>query len=333
MFKMLKQQRLGLLMLSVLCLFALFSLGNRTQAAEYPVKPIILVVDGEPGSQSDILMRPLAKKLSAVLGKPVIIVNKPGAAGSMALKELHDAKPDGYYLGVSLLTLVSNKLQGISPYDHRDFSVICFNHVSYPILIASAKSKHSFKTAEEAISFAKAHPGEVSIATSGVGYIWWIGTMALQDIAKVKFNVIPQPGTSAAVATAVAGGHMDLGMNTLGPTQPQIDAGNVRFLVMFGPKRAPSYPDVRTAQEALGFDLPVTAGQLILGPPKMPAEIIDKLTKAWQIAARDPEYQRVLIQTNTVEKYLPPDQALTYLDGQQNIYRSVMDKAGILKKK
>jgi tripartite-type tricarboxylate transporter receptor subunit TctC len=333
MFKMLTRQRLCLLMLSVLCLFSLFSLGNKIQAAEYPVKPIIFTVDGEPGSQSDIIMRAVTKRLSTVLGKPVIIVNKPGAAGSMSLKELHEAKPDGYYIGASLLTLVSNKLQGISPYDHKDFSVICFNHVSYPILIASTKTKRPFKTAEEAISFAKAHPGEVSMATSGVGYIWWIATMALQEIAGVKFNVIPQPGTSGLVAATVAGGHTDLGMNTLAPTQSQIDAGNVRFLAMFGPKRAQSYPDVRTAKEALGFDIPIAAGQLVLGPPKMPAEIVDKLSKAWKIAASDPEFQKLLLQINSVPMYLPPDQSLTYLDEQQYVFRSFMDNAGILIKK
>jgi tripartite-type tricarboxylate transporter receptor subunit TctC len=332
MTKLLSRQRLRLLMLSVLCLLALFSLENRIQAAEYPVKPIIFAVDGEPGSQTDIIMRLATKKLSAALGKPVILAHKPGAAGALALKELHDAKPDGYYIGASLLTLVSNKLQGISPYDHKDFSIICFNHVSYPILIAATKTKRPFKTAEEVIPFAKAHPGEVSVATSGVGYIWWIATMAFQDIAGVKLNVIPQPGTSGMVATAVAGGHADLGINTLSPTQPQIDAGNVRFLAMFGPKRAPSYPNVRTAKEALGFDIPIAAGQLILGPPKMPAEVVDKLGKAWKIAASDPEFQKFLININSVPMYLPPDQALTYLDKQQELYRAIMGKAGILKK-
>jgi tripartite-type tricarboxylate transporter receptor subunit TctC len=273
MIKMITRQILCLLMSSALCLFALLSLGNKIQAAEYPVKPIVLSVDGDPGSTTDIVMR-------VILGKPVIIANKAGAAGSLGLKEIHDAKPDGYHIGTSLLTLVTNKLQGISPYDHRDFSVICFNHVSYPILIAATKTKRPFKTAEEVIPFAKAHPGEVSIATSGVGYIWWIATMAFQEMAGAKFNVIPQPGTSGAVAVAVAGGHADLGINTLGATQSQIDAGNVRFLAMFGPKRAPSYPDVRTAKEALGFDIPIAAGQLTLGPPKMPAEIVDKLSKS-----------------------------------------------------
>jgi tripartite-type tricarboxylate transporter receptor subunit TctC len=331
---MLTQQRLCIQFLSVFLLLGVLSTANTLQAAEtFPAKPIVFIIQGEPGSGGDIMMRPVVQRLSKILGKPVMIVNKHGAGGSISLKELHDAKPDGYTIGGVALTIFTDKLAGISPYDHRNFSIVSFNHVMYPVLLASSKTKRPFKTVQEAISFAKTRPGEVSMATAGVGYVLWVAAMSFQEMAGVKFNVIPQPGTTAMIATQLAGGHMDLGVSSLSPSKSQIDAGNIRFLAMCGPKRSPDYPNVPTLIEELGYDVPVRAGMLVAGPPKIPADIINKLSRAWETATSDPEYQNFVVQLGSVPMFLAPDRALKYLDEQKAIFRPIMDKAGILKEK
>ena len=173
------------LMMTIPILFFLSGAGSweeRVQAAaQYPLKPITYIVPVEAGAGGDFTARQFTKKVSAVLGQTIIIVNKPGAGSSLGYREIHDAKPDGYTIGLGMATLVTNKLQGILSYDYHDFSVMGIYANYNPIIVASTRTQRPFKTIEEVISFAKLHPGEVKIATSGIGQSWWIATMAFQE--------------------------------------------------------------------------------------------------------------------------------------------------------
>ena len=142
----------------------------------------------------------------------MVIVNKPGAASSLGMREIHDAKPDGYIIGMNGSALITSNLLGILPYDHDDLTVIAMYGAISPIIVASTKTKRPFKTIEEVISFAKAHPGELSIATAGVGAWMWTATMAFVQATGLQFNVIPQPGAAAFTIAQVAGGHADIGI-------------------------------------------------------------------------------------------------------------------------
>lgn len=330
---MLTRQRLCIQILSLLLLLGVFSLENKIQAAEkYPLKPITIIIPGEAGSGVDTMFRKNYQKASMILGQPIMIVNKPGAGGSIALRELHDAKPDGYTLGAFTPVIVTNKLQGLIPYDYADFTVIGTYYFSFPWIIGSTKTQRPFKTIEEALSFGKSNPGVVKLATSGVGYIWWIATMAFQQKTGLKFNVIPQPGTAALVLTQVAGGHADLGVSSMATVKPMADAGVINVLAFFGPKRAAGFDHVPSLNE-FGYDVGVGAFGVVVGPPKLPKEIIDKLDKAFEVAVNDPEYQKYANENNYTPIYLPPDKAFRYLDEQRNVFRSVMGEAGILKEK
>ena len=164
-----KMKRLSITIISVFLLLGVLGLGSKTEGADkYPVKPITFIVAIEAGSDGDILARPLVQKVSAILGQPIVVVNKPGGGSSIGYRELHDAKPDGYTIGWERERL-SNKLQGLLPYDHQDFTVVGTYATYIPIIVASTKTKRPFKTIEEVISFAKSHPGEISMATGGVG--------------------------------------------------------------------------------------------------------------------------------------------------------------------
>jgi tripartite-type tricarboxylate transporter receptor subunit TctC len=201
------------LMIFLATLFLTFNVvnpGNSLQAAEtYPVKPINFIVPNEAGSDADIPARALLQKVSAILGKPVIVVNKPGAGSSIGMREVHDAKPDGYTIGMSHATILINKPLGTLPYDHAGFTVMGTYATLVPIIVASTKTSRPFKTMQDAIAYAKANPGEVSMATSGVGQSWWVATLAFQEGTGLNFNIIPQPGTGAFSIAQVAGGHTD----------------------------------------------------------------------------------------------------------------------------
>jgi len=327
-------KRLFLVMITLFLVLAVVRFEGGIQAAEqYPAKPINFVVPLEAGSDGDILARPIAQRVSAMLGQPIMIVNKPGAGSSIGYREVHDAKPDGYTLGLALATIVTNKLQGIMPYDHRDFTIIGTYATYIPIVVGATKTKRPFKTMTEALSFAKANPEEVSIATSGVGQSWWIATMAFQGGTGLKFNIIPQPGAGAFSITQVSGGHSDLAILALGAAKPQIEAGNVRFLAVFGSKRAsPPFDKVPTFKD-LGYNIFWESTQAVIAPPKMPKEIADKLAKAFERAANEPDYKKFVAETNAFSFVTTLGKSVDFLDDQRKVARSIMEKAGILKEK
>jgi len=259
-------------------------------------------------------------------------VNKPGAGSSIGMREVHDAKPDGYTIGMSHATILINKLSGTLPYDHAGFTVLGTYATFIPIIVASTKTQRPFKTIQDAIAFAKSHPGDVSIATSGVGQSWWVATLAFQGGTGAEFNIIPQPGTGAFAIAQAAGGHTDLAVVALAAAKSQLEAGNVRFIAVFGGRKAPGYDTVPTLKEA-GYDVSWESTQILLGPPKMPKEAVDKLVKAFETAANEPEYKKFVIERNAVPFYQPPDKAVQFFDEQRKVVRAIMDKAGLIKEK
>ena len=309
-------------------------MGKMVQALEkYPVKPINIIVPVEAGADGDVMTRQLCQKASTLLGQPIIIVNKPGAGSSIGYREIYAAKPNGYTIGMATGTIITNKLQGIMPYDYHDYTMVGVFYDLNAILIASTKTQRPFKTFKEVISFAKSHPGEVSIATSGVGQAHWFFTLAFQETTKLKFNILPQPGAAGFAVAQVAGGHADLGILGLPAAKPQIDAGNVRFLAVFGSRRAVApYENVPSLKE-FGYDITIVSTGSILGPPKMPKDVSDRLVKAFETAITDPEFQKFLTDRYVIPIYLSPDQAIKYLDAQRKDYRIIAEKAGILKEK
>lgn len=317
----------------LLAVVQLAAFNDHTWAAgEYPVKPISYVVPLEAGSDGDLLARQLVPKVSSALGQPVIIVNKPGGGSSIGYREVYAAKPDGYTIGLAMTTIVSNKIQGILPMDHEAFTIMGTYATVVPIVVASTKTQRPFKTFAEMVAFAKAHPGEVSIASASVGQAWWIGTMALQAETKLDFNIIPQPGTGAFSIAQVAGGHTDLSVLALQTAKAQIDSGNLRFLAVFGDKRfPPPYDGVPTLRDA-GYDVQWQSTHLVIGPPKMPKEISERITKAFEIAANDTEYRKFLADRNVIPFVLPPDKTVQFLNEQRSICQKVMEKAGIIGK-
>jgi tripartite-type tricarboxylate transporter receptor subunit TctC len=303
----------------------------RADAAEnYPVKPVNFIVPIEAGADADVLARPLAIKVSTLLGKPLIVVNKPGAASAIGLREIYAAKPDGYTIGIGWAVLIINKLQGILPFDHNDVTVLGTYATYTPIIVVSSKT--NFKTIQEMMAFAKSHPGELSLATTAVGGSFWVAAEAFQAMSGLKFNIIPQPGGGAFSIAQAAGGHADLAVMAMGAAKPMIDAGNVRFVATFGSKRAPGYENVPSLKD-VGLNVNWESTQIVIGPPKMPRDVTEKLVKVFREGAADPEFHKFVTERNAVPFYLPPEKAVAFFNEQRGVCRAVMEKAGILKEK
>lgn len=318
---------------AILFMMGMVGFQPLSQAAEhYPVKPIISICPLEAGGDADIIWRPLCQKASAVLGQPIVVVNKPGAGSSIGYREIYAAKPDGYTIGLGMATLITNKLQGLLPYDHEGFTILGSFYTSHPIVVSSAKTKRPFKTIQEVLSFAKANPGEVSIASGAVGQSWWVAAMTFVEGTGLKFNIIPQAGAGGFSVAQVAGGHADLSIMAFPAARPQVEAGNIYFLAVFGDRRPePPYQHVPTLKE-IGYDIDYESFGAIIGPAKMPKDAVDKLVKAFEVAANDPEIKKFLLDRYTFPMYLPPNEMIKFLNKKRTELEKIMAKAGILKK-
>ncbi len=316
---------------SLLFLIITYGSINLVYAAEgYPVKPINYIVPSEAGSDQDVLARPLALRLSEVLGQPVVVINKPGAGSSIGFREIYAAKPDGYTIGVAASPIIINKLAGLMPYDHHGYTMLGQYGTIAPVVVASLKTSRPFKNIDDAVATAKSNANRVSISTSAVGGGWWVATMSFQKATGATYNVVPQAGAGALSTAQVAGGHADLGIMALASVKSQVAAGNVRLLAIIGPKRIPGFENIPTLKEA-GYDASIESPQVVLAPPKLPQAIAEKLAKAIELVANEPAYQKLVISANAIPVYLPPDKALQNLDEQRKVFREIMDKAGILK--
>ena len=327
-------RRGSLVILIAFLLACPFLWGAGLQAAEkFPNKPITFIIPIEAGGGGDIQVRPLAAQVGTLIGQPLMVVNKPGAGSSIGYREIHDSKPNGYTFGVGMATIVANKLQGLLPYDFRDFTMLGGYQMAVPALIASTKGKRNFKTLQELVEFAKKHPDEVTAASGGKGQTWWIASVEFFNKAGIKVKIIPQEGAGGFSVAQVAGGHVDLACAGLAEAKPQIDAGNARLLATLGPRRPFAYPDVPTLKE-LGYDCKTASLVSCVGPPGMPKDVVGILVKAIETAAKNPEYKKFLEErNNTISFYRTPEEALATYSEHRAMFREILSNAGLLKEK
>jgi tripartite-type tricarboxylate transporter receptor subunit TctC len=300
-------------------------------AQDYPAKQIVCIVPTEAGGDGDILVRALFEGVSARLGKPIVVVNKPGAAGSAGYREIHDARPDGYTIGLAFPTLYMNKMQGFLPWDHHDFTLIAQHGSFTPIMVSSAKSAQPLKSLKEVIAQAKAKPGELKFALSVVGGSWWMAGLLLQANTKTVFKNIPQEGSGAVVIAQLAGGHTDVGVSGLASALSQIEAGNLNFIATFGHERIPGkFSNVPTVMES-GFDVIWDSPNFLVGPPRMPKNVVEKLVKAIEAEANRPEFKKAVLNVNATPYYQASEPLMAYLEKQKEVSRDILQKNGVLK--
>ncbi|MEW5914340.1 MAG: tripartite tricarboxylate transporter substrate binding protein [Thermodesulfobacteriota bacterium] len=310
----------------------LFLLGSAAYAAGYPEKDITIMVGYSPGGSTDTTVRTVATMASKLLGKPVVVVNRPGAGGSLALAALVKAKPDGYTLGsFNISAPMGNAVRATDPFNaSTDFTPIC-NFTSFPnAIVVPAKSK--FKTLADLLKAAKAKPGVITGATSGVGSSQHFALELLKHQAGVNITHVPFKGSAPAV-TALLGGHVDCGdINSVDVIQ-HIKAGKLRALAVTSAKRIPELPEVPSIVEA-GFPGAVIVSWIgCAGPKGMPPAVVQKLATTFQKILADPAIKSKLKSIGFNTTYMPPDQFRQFVKNEYDRYMELAQKAGIRKKK
>jgi tripartite-type tricarboxylate transporter receptor subunit TctC len=245
--------------------------------AAYPSRPIRLVLGFPPGTNVDVLSRPIAARMSEALAQPVIVDNRPGATGLIANEFVAKAPPDGYTLlvapGSSLTSTPHLRLK--MPYDtFRDFAPIIQINAFPNVVIVNPVVPA--KTVKDLVAIAKAKPGMLTFGSSGVGSAFHLAGELFKTLAKVDMLHVPYKGGNLALNDLV-GGRIDVLFYTLAVARPQIEAGKVRAIAVTSLTRDPALPDLPTVDEGGLKGYEIVGWHGFLAPAGAPREIVDRI--------------------------------------------------------
>jgi len=296
--------------------------GTLSARAEYPEKPITMIVPWAAGGSTDQTARVLAKAAEEHLGQTIVILNRPGASTTIGMAELAKATPDGYTIGTLSSTGYLVALQGRElPFDPiEDFSYISYygdNLIGIAVLEDSP-----FKTIEDLLAKGKEAPGSVKYGTAGVGTTQHLTTEALQKGSGAKFVHVPQDG-SAASMPALLGKHVDFVME-VSVWAPFVESKQARLLAVTTPKRSEAYPDVPALSE-LGFQS-LRSVQAIIGPKGMPEDIRAKLEDAFRKALADETFIETMRRLSMEVTDLPGAEVKTLVQEQYDLAKQVISE-------
>ncbi|WP_421989269.1 Bug family tripartite tricarboxylate transporter substrate binding protein [Roseococcus sp.] len=274
-----------------------FLTGRAQAQAGYPDRPITLVDGFVPGGGSDIVARLLATKLQAELGQPVVVENRAGASGTLGMAGVLRARPDGYTLAIGTISSLSVLPQVMvrKPYDPlTDITPILLVASVPQVVVVNENSP--FRTLGALLEYAKANPGKLNFASSGIATSQHLAGELLARSAGVEMTHVPYRGSGQALADLMAG-QVDLNVDTLPTNLPHIRAGKLRALAVTTPERVEWLPDVPTVAESgfPGFDRKVW--YMIVGPAGLPAPIAERWAVALNAGLVTPEIAQRLRDT------------------------------------
>ncbi|MES1977736.1 MAG: tripartite tricarboxylate transporter substrate binding protein [Pseudomonadota bacterium] len=280
------------------------------QAQGFPAKPVRLVVPFPAGAATDLAARVVGQQLSAVLGQPFVVDNKPGAGGSIAAMEVIRAAPDGYTLLFSSNSAISSNVALLKkiPYDpNKDFSPVA--GIGETVLVLMVKANAPQKTVQDLVGYAKQRPGKV---TAGYGSSSsQVSIAVLNKLGGMETLPVPYKGIPLAV-NDVLGGTLDYTFVDAGNALAQSKGGAMRALGVTSPKRTPLAPDWPALAEALpGFD--VTAWFAIVGPAGLPKDVVDKLNATTNAALAQADLKTKLAGIGIAPMPMQPDQLKTFI--------------------
>ena len=249
-------------------------------AAEYPDKPIRLIVPQAPGSATDTVARILGGELAKELGQQIIVDNRPGGALTIGLDVTAKSDPDGYTICMGPIgaLAITRHMVAKLPYDiERDFQPIALVARGHMLLAAAPDAP--FKTIPELIAYAKNNPAKLSNASSSNGSPGHVGGELFKFMTGTEIVHIPYRGGAMAINDLIAG-RVQLMFESLNSIAPHARAGSVRALAVTGEHRSPGFPEVPTVAEAgvPGYAAPTWSG--VIGPAGIPRPIVDKLNAA-----------------------------------------------------
>ena len=312
-------------------LLAVLVLGSfQPAAAEYPERPLTIIVGYPAGGMVDIVARPIAESMKKKFPKGVAVLNRPGGGGSVGVAEAVQAKPDGYTLVLAPnSTLVIHPQLNDLPYKTPDDYEPIINTISLYTLLA-VKADGPKKTEQEFVGEARANPGKLRIGSPGEGTISHLTLERWMMAGNFKTTHVPFSGWGES-SPALLGGHIEAVMAQPGEVKPLVDAKKLRVLAVADPQRPPFFPDAPTSKE-IGFGEPTGTWFVLTAPKGTPASVLKYIHDAAKAAMEEPAFVNLMKSRGVQIDYRAGDELRQDLWKEQREYTEVLKRLGMLKK-
>ena len=299
--------------------------------ADYPNKPVRIVVPFAPGGVSDAIARPLAQAMTGLLGQTVLVDNRPGAAGNIALDHVARAPADGYTL---LLGNVSTNAMNQTSYAQtlkivptRDLTAVGVVGTTPSVLVASMA--FAPRNAQEFVAYAKANPGRINYWLPGVASGPHFDMVQLERHLGVSMTGVPFSGGAGPGMTALIGGQVDIGLINMGGALAQVRGGKLKALAVSTPQRLATLPDVPTAAEA-GLGALSSSWQALFAPSATPKPVLQKLNAAMAEALGKQDVKDAIAKAATVlAPAMTPDEAQAWVVAETQKWAKVITESGV----
>lgn len=320
-----------LLRFFVLCLAPIFLFAEwgfpQEDITQYPSRPITFIMPSVAGSESDLACRLISKEAEKFLGRPIVVVNKPGGSFTVGLAAVASSKPDGYTVGYTAhsgLFLVPY-MDKVPYHPVKDITQIMqFGYVNLAVVV---KSDSPFKKFEDIVTYARKNPKKATYGSTGVGTI---GALAMEEIAKregVEFTHIPFKG-SPETQTALLGGHVLFGAGSL--SYSLLESGQIRLLLLIAENRSPGFPNTPILKD-LGYEIPAPLFINVAGPKGIPDEIVRKLEGAYTKAMGEPAFIKGMKELHVTVIHRNSKELSDYVSYNYEVYGKLLKEMGLSK--
>lgn len=298
-------------------------------AAQYPDRPITLLAGYPPGGLVDVVSRLVAEGMKPKLPKGINVVNRPGAAGSLAVAEVVRSAPDGYTIVLTphSALVIAAQLQNLAYKTPDDYEPI-INLVSYYPMIA-VRTESEYKTLNDLIADAKANPGKLRVGSPGEGTSSHLNLEEFMRVTGTRMIHVPFQGWAQS-SPALLGGHIEAVVAQPGELKGAVDGKRMRVLVNFRPARLQSFADVPTAKE-LGLDVANGVWYLLLAPKGTPAGVVRYLHDAAKAAIEEPKFAADMANRGIDVDYRPGDTLHKDLWREYKLHTEILQRIGMLK--
>jgi tripartite-type tricarboxylate transporter receptor subunit TctC len=295
------------------------------QVQIYPRKPVTIIADSAAGSTPDTVLRLIADRLGVIWGQQVVAVNHPGAGGSIAARIAADSPPDGYTLYMPVLATFASLPGAPSNLPirvPRDFTTIGFA-AENPMFVAVTPALGISKLSD-LIALAKAHPGEISCAVSGIGRLTHLAVELLQRQAGIQLLVVPYTGGPAHAISDVVSGRVSSIIEGYSGIAGAVQSGLLRAIAVASEKPLAEFPDLPTVAETIpGFS--ATGWQILVAPVGTPEIIIRKLSDDLRKVVTDPDLQQKIAARASYARAMSPSETVAFVAAEQRKWKPVLE--------
>jgi len=305
-----------------------FAITAGAQAA-YPSKPITMIVPFPPGGVADIVGRPLATAMEKSLKQPIVVTNRAGAGGAVGMAAAAKSAPDGYtiLMGLSSISIfpVADRINGKTPaYEMKDFAPIALVTADPTVLVVRADGP--YKTLKDFVAAAKANPGKINYASSGVYGTLHVAMEIFANAAGIKLFHVPYQGGGPAV-TALLGGQVEALASGPAAALGQVRGGKMLALASWGTETMQLLPEVQTFKE-LGYDAQFYIWSGVFVPAATPPAIVTRLRDAVRDAVGTDEFKSAMTNVFTPISYLDAPEFKTYWEADARRLAVALEKIG-----